>query len=113
MASELQKIPLPEVASSLEGEFIFTKLELQNSTCDHIYLFIEFDTSHPVGDKSDFPIGRVTLMREDLPTTPLYTAECKSTLSFKGLVTSMGCYNREIEWNYAYFKKIRYCFTTP
>ncbi len=23
----------------------------------------------------------------------------------------MGCYNREIEWNYAYFKKIRLCFS--
>lgn len=22
----------------------------------------------------------------------------------------MECYNREIEWNYAYFKKIRLCF---
>lgn len=22
----------------------------------------------------------------------------------------MQCYNREIEWNYAYFKKIRLCF---
>ena len=23
----------------------------------------------------------------------------------------MDCYNREIEWNYAYFKKIRLCFS--
>ena len=23
----------------------------------------------------------------------------------------MECYNREIEWNYAYFKKIRLCFS--
>ena len=27
------------------------------------------------------------------------------------IVTSMKCFNREIEWNYAYFKKVRLCFT--
>ena len=25
----------------------------------------------------------------------------------------MKCMNREIEWNYAYFKKVRLCFTAP
>jgi len=25
----------------------------------------------------------------------------------------MKCFNKEIEWNYAYFKKIRLCFTAP
>jgi hypothetical protein len=27
------------------------------------------------------------------------------------IVKSMECYNREIEWNFAYFKKIRLCFS--
>ena len=30
--------------------------------------------------------------------------------SINVLVTSMQCFNKEIEWNYAYFKKIRLCF---
>ncbi|TNV73617.1 hypothetical protein FGO68_gene9746 [Halteria grandinella] len=77
-------------APYLDQEFIFTKLELQNALgragaqCDHIYLFIEFDPGHPVDEKSDFPVGRVTLMREDLATTPIYTAE----------LTSMKCSRR-------------------
>ena len=26
-------------------------------------------------------------------------------------MTSLACFNKEIEWNYAYFKKVRLCFT--
>lgn len=67
--------------AKLEEEFIFTKVELQNppgtAQCEHVYMFIEFSANHPVDEKTDFPVGRVTLMREDLASTPIYTADCK------------------------------------
>ena len=65
-----------------------------------MYVFVEFDPQHPINLKEEFPIGTMTLLLSDLATTPLYKAK----------LTSMECYNREIEWNYAYFKKVRLAF---
>ncbi len=80
----------------MEREFLFSKLELPNN--DHIYTFIEFE-DHPCNLKEDFKIGNMTVLMSDLVNTPIYSSEMRS----------YDCFNREIEWNSSYFKKIRLC----
>eukprot|EP00347_Sterkiella_histriomuscorum_P002917 403366297 len=82
----------------LEKEFYFTKLDLMN-TNDFVYVFVEFE-EHPTDLKQDFTVGTLTILKSNLQTTPIFSAQLQS----------MSCFNKEIEWNYAYFKKIRLSF---
>jgi hypothetical protein len=92
-----------EAKKHLEKEYIFTKLELSNLPGTSLYCFLEL-LAHPFDDKSDFPVGTITIFTNNLhpPYASIYTADLNSLATF----------NREIEWNYAYFKKLRLCFTT-
>jgi hypothetical protein len=93
----------------LEKDHFFTKVETNNGRL--LYLFMSFE-GHQTDDKTAFPVGTLTLYKSDLATTPIYTAQCKEDRhAITLIVNSMDCYNREIEWNYAYFKKIRLCFS--
>ena len=65
---------------------------------------MEFN-DHVLEDKSDFPIGTFTLLRGNV----IYQAPSNICILIIS-VNSMSCYNKEIEWNYAYFRKIRLCF---
>ena len=93
----------------MEKDHFFTKVETNNGRL--LYLFMSFE-GHQTDDKTAFPVGTLTLYKSELATTPIYTAQCKEDRhAITLIVNSMDCYNREIEWNYAYFKKIRLCFS--
>ena len=64
---------MEQLNQKLEKDYFFTKLELGNLPNTFVYMFIQFEY-HLMNDKVDFPVGTVTLFKQDLKTTPIYTA---------------------------------------
>ena len=80
-------------------EGFFAKIETNRA--EQLYIYVEFE-AHVLGDKNDFPYCKVTL----LPTTTFKEGLIYTTPS---VLTSKQCLNDNLEWSYAYFKKLRSC----
>lgn len=93
----------------LRKESVFSKIETQKG--DILFVLISFEEQKQM-EKKEFELGSIVIFKSTLPnyvlTTKCKNNDAKITLHF--LVVSTNCLNEALEWNYAYFKKIRLCF---
>lgn len=101
-----------QMQTKLGKEFFFSKIDFKfEGDCKFFsdrysktaFTFVDFE-EHDTNIKQDFPVGKLMMILHPLDHTQ------GIPLIYEGELTSLGCFNTAIEWNKAYFQKIRMCF---